>query len=61
MKVQIIRKPDDAMALRASIGGREAIGWYLVYRGDPKEVLAMLRHVTAAAAAEMDPASPTPG
>lgn len=44
-KVVIGRLPDDPLALRASIGGREAIGYYLQYRGDPAEVLAMLRAV----------------
>lgn len=36
-------------ALPASIGGRPEIGWYLVYRGDPLEVLAMLREAVALA------------
>lgn len=41
----LIRETDDPLALRASIGGRPEVGWYLVYRGDPRAVLRMLRAV----------------
>ena len=39
---QIIRKADDPMALRISIGGRLDEFGYVVYRGDTKEVLFLL-------------------
>ncbi len=48
-RFRLIREADDPLALRASIGGQAHIGWYLVYRGDPLEVLAMLRKVLAEA------------
>lgn len=47
-EVQVIREAEDPLALRASIGGGKAAGdgrFYLVYRGDPVEVLAMLEAV----------------
>jgi hypothetical protein len=34
MKIKIIRKPDDPICPRASIGGTPEIGYYLAYRGD---------------------------
>lgn len=41
------RQEDDPLALRASIGGGKTAGdgYYLVYRGAPGDVLAMLRLV----------------
>lgn len=41
----VTREPDDPIALRASIGGTPALGYYLVFRGDPEKVMAMLREV----------------
>lgn len=41
-KVSITREPDD-FVLRASIGGDEKIGYYLVYRGEPQAVETMLK------------------
>jgi hypothetical protein len=41
----IIREPDDPLTLRASIGGNEEHGYYLVFRGDPEKVLTMLKEV----------------
>ena len=43
------REPDDPTALRASIGGSELLGYYLVFRGEPDATLAMLREVLAEA------------
>lgn len=43
----ISREPNAEWApLRASIGGNAKMGYYLVFRGDPAEVLAMLEAVT---------------
>lgn len=39
------RLDDDPITLRASIGGDEAIGYYISYRGDPAKVLAMVEEV----------------
>lgn len=50
-RISVTREPDDPEALRASIGGREDVGYYLVFRGDPEEVLDMLRAVLPAAEA----------
>jgi hypothetical protein len=50
--IRVIREKDDPMALRASIGGGKTAGegnYYLVYRGDPREVLDMLETVTSQA------------
>jgi hypothetical protein len=49
----IIRESDDPLALRASIGGQPHIGWYLVFRGEPIAILAMLREVVAEAEREL--------
>ncbi len=43
IKVRIIRDKDDPIALRISMGGREEIGYYIVYRGDPQEILDCLQ------------------
>jgi hypothetical protein len=53
--VKVTRLPDDPLALRASIGGKPDIGYYLTYRGDPQEVVAMLREVIAQAELELAP------
>jgi hypothetical protein len=50
---KVTRLPDDPLALRASIGGKPDIGYYLTYRGDPKEVLSMLREVLDRAELEL--------
>ena len=40
---KIIREADDPMALRLSIGGVEGDLGYIVYRGDTKDCLRLLR------------------
>jgi hypothetical protein len=52
-ELRIVREEDDPLALRASIGGREGMGFYLVYRGNPQEVLEMLRAVVKDAENEL--------
>lgn len=52
--VVIHREPEDPMALRASVGGQPALGYYLVYRGDPEAVVAMLERVLAEARERID-------
>jgi hypothetical protein len=52
--LKVIREADDPIALRASIGGREGMGFYLVYRGEPQDVLAMLRQVVEQAEAVLE-------
>jgi hypothetical protein len=37
--------PDDPICLRASIGGSREEGYYCMFRGDQKAVLAMLETV----------------
>jgi hypothetical protein len=44
--VKIIKEPDDPICPRMSAGGTDAIGYYLVYRGDPLLVLQILDTVT---------------
>lgn len=53
MPLHIRREEDDPMALRASIGGNDHVGFYLVYRGDPEKVLEMLREVVQEAEKEL--------
>jgi hypothetical protein len=57
-RVSVSREDDDTVnvpgkgemeALRASIGGNDEIGFYLVFRGEPKKVVKMLEMMTAAA------------
>lgn len=56
--MKMIREADDVQvvdgeefnALRASIGGREDIGYYCTFRGDPAEIVDMLKLVSEAAA-----------
>lgn len=43
--IKIIKKEDDPLALRASIGGDAVIGYYLVYRGDEDAVASMIAEV----------------
>lgn len=40
---RVIREPEDPLALRASIGGNDDVGHYLVFRGDPQKVVDMLK------------------
>lgn len=42
--VQITHETDDPICLRASIGGTEETGFYVVYRGDREKVAVMLEH-----------------
>lgn len=51
--IQVTREHDDKLALRASIGGRAEFGYYLLFRGDPAEVLAMLEDVILVARAAL--------
>lgn len=54
--LKVIREADDPLALRASVGGGKAAGdgrYYLVFRGDPIDVLEMLRAVVSAAEDEL--------
>ncbi len=44
MEIKITRKPSEKV-LRASIGGSPHVGFYCVYRGDPKEIIHMLQAV----------------
>lgn len=39
------REPVKGNVLRASIGGHPVLGFYLVFRGDPGEVVEMLEEV----------------
>ncbi len=50
---RIIRETDDPIALRASIGGRPEIGWYLVFRGEPSAIASMLEEVVDVARVEL--------
>jgi hypothetical protein len=43
--VTLQRLPDDRLCLRASIGGDENKGYYCTFRGDQKEVIAMIEAV----------------
>jgi hypothetical protein len=46
----ITREPDDSFAdVRVSLGRKGGLGAYLVFRGDPVEVAALLRLASAAA------------
>jgi hypothetical protein len=56
--LQLSREDDDVMeipnvgpisVLRASIGGSAEFGYYLKFRGDPADVVAMLELITEAA------------
>lgn len=49
-RMQITREPDDELAdVRVSIGSKEGVGVYLVFRGDPDAVLEVLSAAMAAA------------
>lgn len=49
-RVSIIREPDDRLAdTRISLGSKEAIGLYMVFRGDPEEVIELLKKTLAVA------------
>lgn len=61
--ITIRREPDDPRALRTSIGGGKVAGdgnYYLIYRGDPTEILTMLRAVVAEAERELPKERPRP-
>lgn len=47
MKIAFIKKQDDPMAIRISIGGFKAAGnnGYLTYRGDLEEVKLLMANV----------------
>ncbi len=45
MKITIKKEPTDPLALRASIGGNEKVGYYCVYRGDIQAIRLMLARV----------------
>ncbi len=54
--IAVTREPDDPLAYRVSIGGGKTAGdgnYYLVFRGDPEEVLAMLEAVVDEARREL--------
>lgn len=48
-RMVIEREEDDPLCLRASIGGSEEDGYYLIFRGDPEKVSSMLNRVATAA------------
>lgn len=56
-RVTVTRENDDSIkiegksvdVLRASIGGNDSIGFYLVFRGDPAKVVTMLEMMAEAA------------
>jgi hypothetical protein len=43
--VLIIRKKDDPIAIRASIGGQDGTGYYCIYRGERKAIIEMVEKV----------------
>lgn len=45
MATKIIKKENDPIALRASIGGKPGIGFYCVFRGNKSDILDMLEQV----------------
>jgi hypothetical protein len=45
-KVVFQRLADDPLCLRISIGGREEIGYYCMFRGNQKEVVEALRLIS---------------
>jgi hypothetical protein len=47
-QIIITQEDPDPIALRASIGGRADIGFYLVYRGQKTDVIEMIQTVLAA-------------
>lgn len=65
--LKVVKKADDhslgTKVLRISIGGTEADGAYIVYRGDLREVQRLLREVTTRFSALTDepPVSPDDG
>jgi hypothetical protein len=46
INLKISRLPNDPLCLRASIGGDPKMGYYLLFRGDQKKVLEMLKATT---------------
>jgi hypothetical protein len=48
LTVNIHHLPDDPLCMRASIGGKSEAGFYLMFRGNQREVLAMLKLATMA-------------
>lgn len=50
LPIVITREPDDKLAeVRVSIGGSKTLGYYLTFRGDPKDVIRVLETMTAVA------------
>jgi hypothetical protein len=47
-RVLIKKEKDDPIALRASVGGNEKDGYYLVYRGNLQLVKKMIKRVQEA-------------
>lgn len=46
--VHITRQPDDPIALRISAGGNDVVGFYVVYRGNPDEIIRCMEECLAA-------------
>ncbi len=47
--IKVIREDDDSTcSVRASIGGVQGIGYYLVFRGEPAAIVATLRRLADA-------------
>lgn len=54
MIIKIIRKEDDPICCRASIGGDHKTGFYLVYRNNPEDVLKAINEVRAFLITDME-------
>jgi len=44
-EIKIMKNTDDPICPRISAGGTDSVGFYLVYRGEAKEVLSILRNI----------------
>lgn len=44
-EVKLIKKPDDPVCLRISVGGTQAIGFYCLFRGDKEDVIDCLEEI----------------
>lgn len=42
--LSIIREESEGTAIRCSIGGKPDVGYYCIFRGDPKLIAEMLEH-----------------